>query len=202
MNFSTQLLLENSFPKSVFLNDVGPIIAMNEKYIQISGVLLTVFYAVFIAWIYIAEPQSLDEFPAKAQTTIDNVTTKTQIAIGTYEVDKARFDEGLKAFRADNFIAARDNFERADPEKRDAKTHFYIAYSFYRQGFGKVYNDDALFKQGLEQTNRVIASDKNFRSDDPDLKLKTPAELKNEFEEGLKVTASDFNPFKILRQRK
>ena len=175
---------------------------MNEKHIQISGILLAAFYAFLIAWLYIAEPKSLDELPAKAQTTIDNVTTKTQVAIGTYEVDKAKFDEGLKAFRADNFLVARDDFEKADAEKRDAKTQFYIAYSFYRQGFGKVYNDDALFKQGLEQINRVSALDRNFKSDDADLKLKTPVELKNEFEEGLKVTASDFNPFKVLRERK
>lgn len=175
---------------------------MNEKHIQILGVFLTVFYGIFIAWLYWAEPKSLEEVSAKAQTTIENVTTKTQVAIGTYEVDKAEFNEGLQAFRQDNFIVARDNFERADSEKRDAKTQFYIAYSFYRQGFGKLSSDDALFKQGLEQVNRVISLDKNFKSDDTDLKLKTPVELKNELEEGLRITASDFNPFKILRQRK
>ncbi len=175
---------------------------MNEKYIQILGIFLGSFYAVFIAWLYVAEPKSLDELPAKAQTTIENVTTKTQVAVGTYEVDRAKFDDGLKSFRADNFIAARDNFERADTEKRDAKTQFYIAYSLYRQGFGKVYNDDALFKRGLEQVSRVVALDKNYKSDDADLQLKTPVELKNEFEEGLKVTAGDFNPFKVLRERK
>ncbi|MDQ2747693.1 MAG: hypothetical protein M3T96_10600, partial [Acidobacteriota bacterium] len=152
--------------------------------------------------LYVAEPKSLDELPSKAQATIDNVTTKTQIAIGTYEVNQAQFDDGLKAFRADNFVAARDSFEKADVEKRDAKTQFYIAYSFYRQGFGKFYSDDALFKRGLEQINRVIALDKNFKSDDADLRLRTAAELKNEFEEGLKITASDFNPFKVLRERK
>lgn len=175
---------------------------MNEKHIQTTGILLTTVYAVFIVWLYAVEPKSLEELPIKAQTTIENVTTKTQIVVGTYEVDKQLFDEGLKAFRADNFILARDLFSRADPEKRDAKTQFYIAYSFYRQGFGRVSNDDALFKQGLEQINSVIALDKNFKSDDANLQLKTPVELKAEFEEGLKVTASDFNPFKVLRERK
>ncbi len=175
---------------------------MNEKHIQISGIVLAAFYAVFIAWLYVAEPKSLDELPSKAQATIENVTTKTQVAVGTYEIDRARFDEGLKAFRADNYIVARDNFARADAEKRDAKTQFYIAYSFYRQGFGRVSNDDTLFKQGLEQTNRVIALDPNFKSDDANLQIKTPVELKNEFEEGLKVTAGDFNPFKVFRERK
>ncbi|MBA4182859.1 MAG: hypothetical protein H0X49_02460 [Acidobacteria bacterium] len=175
---------------------------MNEKHIQALGIFLTAFYAIFIAWLYLVEPKSLEELPTKAQTTIENVTTKTQVAIGTYEVDQAKLNEGLKAFRADNFIVARDNFGKADTEKRDAKTQFYIAYSFYRQGFGKISNDDALFKQGLEQTNRVIALDKNFKSDDANLQIKTPVELKNEFEEGLKVTVSDFNPLKVLRERK
>ena len=175
---------------------------MKETHIQTLGISLTTFYIIFIAWLYLVEPKSLEELPTKAQTTIENVTTKTQVAIGTYEVDQAKFNEGLKAFRADNFIVARDNFEKADTEKRDARTQFYVAYSFYRQGFGKISNDDALFKQGLEQINRVIAADKNFKSDDADLQLKTPVELKNEFEEGLKVTASDFNPLKVLRERK
>ena len=175
---------------------------MKEKHIQILGVVVMAFYAIFIAWLYWAEPKNLDEVSAKAQTTIENVTTKTQVAIGTYEIDEAKFTEGLDAFRKDNFVVARDNFEKADPEKRDARTQFYMAYSFYRQGFGRISNEDALFKQGLEQTNRVIQLDKDFKSDDPTLQLKTPVELKNEFEEGLKVSASDFNPLRVLRERK
>ncbi len=175
---------------------------MKERHAQILGIAIASFYAIFIAWLYWVEPKSLEEVPGKAQESIENVTTKTQVAIGTYEIDQGKFNEGLRAFRQNNFIVARDDFQKADVEKRDAKTQFYIAYSFYRQGFGKVSNDDALFKQGLEQTNRVIALDKNFKSDDANLQLKTPVELKNEFEEGLKVTASDFNPLKVLRERK
>jgi len=175
---------------------------MKEKYIQILGIFLTLVYGFFVAWLYWAEPKNLGEVSIKAKETIENTTTQGQILIGTYEVDAAKFGDGLKAFRADNFVAARSFFENADPERRDAKTQFYIAYSFYRQGFGKVYNDDELFKKGLEQTNRALALDKNFKSDDADLKMKTAAELKNEFEEGLRVTADDFNPFKLTRERK
>lgn len=175
---------------------------MNEKHIQTIGISLTAVYAIFIAWLYLVEPKSLEELPSKAQTTIENVTTKTQIAIGTYEIDRAKFDDGLTAFRQDNFLVARDQFQKADPERRDAKTQFYIAYSFYRQGFGRISNDDALFKQGLDQINRVVLLDRNFKSDDANLQIKTPVELKNEFEEGLKITAGDFNPFKVLRERK
>jgi len=175
---------------------------MKKEHIQILGIVLAGFYGIFIAWLYWAEPKNLVEVSIKAQTTIENVSSKTQVAIGTYEVDNAKFSEGLDAFRKNNFIVARDNFEKADPEKRDVQTQFYIAYSFYRQGFGRFTNDDALFKKGLEQTNSVIALDKNFKSADENLQLKTPVELKNELEEGLKVTADDFNPLKVLRERK
>jgi hypothetical protein len=175
---------------------------VKEKHVHISSIVLTSCGIVFVAWLYLVEPKSLADASRKAQTTIETASAKTQVAIGTYEIDRAKFDEGLKMFRQNNFVAARDYFGRADPEKRDAATQFYIGYSFYREGFGKIYNDDALFKKGLEQTNSVVALDKNFKSDDADLQIKTPAELKNEFEEGLKFSASDFNPLKVLRERK
>ena len=175
---------------------------MKEKHIQISGIILAMLYAAFITWLYWAEPKDLLEVSTKAQTTIENVTTKTQVAIGTYEIDKAKFEDGLMYFYKENYVAARDNFEKADPERRDARTQFYIAYSFYRQGWGRISNDDALFKQGLEQTNRLITLDKNFKSDDVNLQIKTPVELKSEFEQGLQITADDFNPLKVLRERK
>jgi hypothetical protein len=175
---------------------------VKEKHIHISSIALTLCGGVFVAWLYLVEPKNLREISSKAQTTIENAATKTQVAIGTYEIDQAKFSEGLQVFRQDNFIAARTRFEQADPERRDARTQFYVAYSFYRQGFGTIYNDNALFKKGLEQTDFVISLDKNFRSDDQNLKIKTPDELKNEFEEGLKFTASDFNPLKVLFERK
>lgn len=161
---------------------------MKEKHIQILGIVLSIIYAGFIVWLYALEPKNLSE-----------VATKATVTVGAYEIDKAKFDEGWRLFRTENYVAARDFFNQADVEKRDSKVQFYIAYSFYRQGFGKVYNDDALFKQGLEQLARV---DVNFKSDDADLKLKTPAELKNEFNEGLQFTSSDLNPLKVLKERK
>lgn len=175
---------------------------MKKKSIQVLSILLVAVYGLFVAWLYWAEPKSLGEVTVKAKETVENVTTKGQVIVGTYEVDQTKFSEGLTAFRADNFVLARDAFSKADPERRDAKTQYYIAYSFYRQGFGRVSNDDELFKKGLEQTDFVIKLDKNFKANDENLKLQNPVELKNELEEGLKVTASDFNPMKVLRERK
>lgn len=175
---------------------------MNEKYIQIIGIFIAAVYAVFIVFLYAAEPRSLEEVSSKAVTTVENITTKGSVVIGTYEVDQARFNEGLAAFRSDNFVAARDSFEKADPEKRDSQTQFYVAYSFYRQGWGRVYSDDELYRSALEVLGRVSMLDANFRSDDNGLLLRTPAELRHELEEGLKVTADDLNPFKVFRERK
>lgn len=175
---------------------------MKVKYIQIIGTVIATLYGVFIIFLYAAEPRSLEEVTSKAISAVESTVNKGQAMTGTYEIDQARFGEGMAAFRADNFVLARDRFERADPERRDANTQFYIAYSYYRQGWGRVSNDDELFKSGLEALKKVPQIDPDFSSKDPNLQLKTAAELKNEFEQGLVVTADDFNPFKLVRERK
>lgn len=175
---------------------------MKENYIQIVGLGTAAIYAIFIVFLYAAEPRSLEELSTKAQSAVENTVTKGQFLTGTYEVDPVKFSAGMNAFRADNFVLARDSFERADPEKRDANTQFYIAYSYYRQGWGRISSDDALFKLGLESVNRVTALDRDFSSKDAGLTLKTPAELRNEFEEGMRVTPDDFNPLKVFSERK
>lgn len=175
---------------------------MKEKHIQILSVFLTAVYGLFVAWLYIAAPKSLEELPTKAQQTIEKATTTAQVITNTYEIDEKEFEQGLRFFRSENYIGARQSFAKADPERRDAQTQFYVAYSFYRQGWGRVSSDDALFNQGLATVNHVIALDDNFKSDDADLKMRTPAELKAELEQGLQTTIEDFNPLKVFRERK
>ena len=98
---------------------------------------------------------------------------------------------------------ARAAFQRADPAQRDPQTQFYIAYSFYRQGWGRVYNDDVLFKQGLETIDRAIALAPNQRLVvvDENLGMRTGDELKAELQRGLTRDASDFNPMRVFRRR-
>lgn len=166
---------------------------MQHKLIQSVGVAWTILYAFFVIWIYATEPRTFRE-----------VATGAQVVAGTYEVDREKFEEGLRLFRAEQFRAARDEWGRADPERRDARTQFYMAYAFYREGWGRVYNDDALFKQGVEAANRAISlsQDERLRVDDPDLQIHTPAELKAELEQGLERTVDDLNPLKVFRERK
>lgn len=175
---------------------------MKVKYIQILGIAISAVYFGFIAFLYLAEPRSLGDISIKAASTLQDVTTKGQIITGTYQVDQAKFSDAVRLFRQDNFVAARDLFQKADPERRDAATQYYIAYTYYRQGWGRVSNDDELFSAGLKQLDRVDEIDRNFVSTDDDLKLKRPAELRHELEEGIRVTLDDFNPARLVRERK
>jgi hypothetical protein len=165
---------------------------MQQKWIQIIGLALSVIYAAAIIWLYATEPRTFRE-----------VATGAQVAAGTYQVDQERFNSALALFRREQFRAARDEWQRADSAQSDPKTQFYIAYSFYREGWGRVYNDQTLFKQGLEAVNRAIAlSPTTLTVDDQDLQLHTAAELKAELEQGTERSWGDVNPLKVLRTRK
>ena len=166
---------------------------MQQKLIQIVGIAWTLVSASIIVWIYATEPRSFKE-----------VTTNTRVAAGIYEVNEEKLNNGLELFRRDQFHAARDVWASADPAQQDPRTQFYIAYAFYREGWGRVYYDDALFKQGLEAVNRAINLAPNgiFTVDDPSLQLHSAAELKTELEQGIERSWKDLNPLKLFRERK
>ena len=166
---------------------------MREPVIRVLGLTATVGYVVLIAWLFAQQPQSMAE-----------VTGGLSASVGAYRIDQQAFDDGLRLFRQDQFEAAVSAFERADTAKRDARTQFYIAYAYYRRGWSRFYHDDALFTKGLESVNRAIAVAPNGRIvvDDPDLQMHSGDELKAELEAGLRRDLDDFNPFRLLRERK
>ena len=165
---------------------------MQQRFIQIIGLVLSAIYAAAIIWIYATEPRTFKE-----------VATGAQVAAGTYQVDQEKFNAALTLFRREQFRAARDEWQRADSAQSDPKTQFYIAYSYYREGWGRIYYDQALFKQGLEAVNRAIAlSPGPLTVDDDNLQLHTAAELKAELEQGTESSLGDVNPLKVLRSRK
>jgi hypothetical protein len=166
---------------------------MQPNVIKSAGIAWTLLYAAFIVWIYATEPRTLRE-----------VRTGASVAAGTYSVDQARFDAARELFRREQYRAARDEWMRADPAARDARTQFYIAYAFYREGWGRVYNDDALFKQGIEAAERAINLSPGgaLTVDDAELKIHSAAELKAELQQGAEASVGDLNPLKIVRERK
>jgi hypothetical protein len=161
--------------------------------VRIAGLCVTILYGSLVIWLYAAQPQ-----------TVAQVTGGLASGVGAYHVDAQATADGLAFFRRDAFAEARAAFERADPAHRDARTQFYTAYSYYRQGWGRVYNDDALFRKGIEAVDLaiVLAPDHRLVVDDPDLAMRSADELKAELERGVTRDASDFNPLKVFRTRK
>ncbi|MEO8679055.1 MAG: hypothetical protein ABI665_08415 [Vicinamibacterales bacterium] len=166
---------------------------MREATTRGLGLAFAVAYAVFVGWLFVRQPQ-----------TIAQVTGGLSAAIGTYNVDAQALADGRRFFRNGQFVEARLAFARADPALRDAQTQFYIAYSFYRQGWGRLYHDDLLYTEGLAAIDRALALAPAGRLvvADPDLMMHTAEELKAELEAGVRRDASDFNPLRLLEVRK
>ena len=166
---------------------------MRESVIRGTGLVFTLGYAIFIAWLLLRQPATLAE-----------VTGGLSSAVGAYRVHQQSFDDGLRYFGNGDFVEARAAFDRADPGRHDALTQFYVAYSFYRQGWGRLYSDDVLFRQGLEAIDRAIAlaPDGRLVVEQPGQQIRTADELRAELEAGLRQDASDFNPMRLFRERK
>ncbi len=166
---------------------------VSSALVRVGGLVVTATYAAFLVWVYARQPR-----------TIGQITGGVAATVGAYTVDAANFDEGLRFFRRDHFVEARAAFERADPARQDALTQFYIAYSFYRQGWGRVYKDDALYRQGLEAVDRAIARAPGGRLvvGDGTLGMHTADELRAELQRGTQRSMSDLNPMKVLEPRK
>jgi len=166
---------------------------VREGVIRGVGLGVSLVYAVLIGWLFVRQPSSIAE-----------ATGGLSDAVGLYRVDEQAFADGVRYFRNDQFVEARAALDRADPARRDALTQFYVAYSFYRQGWGRLYSDDALFRQGLEAVDRAIAlaSGNRLVVEQPGQLIRTADELRAELEAGLRRDASDFNPLRVFRERR
>ena len=166
---------------------------MKHTAVRALGLAVSLRYAGFIAWVYAHQPKTVAELRGGLASSV-----------GAYEIDRNSFNQALQFFRADQFEAARAAFARADPARKDPTTQFYVAYSYYRQGWGRLYNDDALFRKGLEAVDHAIAVAPAGRIDvpDPSIDMRTADELRAELQRGLTRDASDLNPMRVLEKRK
>jgi len=167
--------------------------AVREQIVRGAGLVMAIAYASAITWTYVRQPY-----------TVAQVTGGLAASVGAYRIDSQAFADGLAFFKQDKFVEARAAFARADPAERDAVTQFYAAYSHYRQGWGRVYSDDALFGEGLKRVDLAIALAPAGRLvvEDPALQMHSADELRAELEAGLRRDASDLNPLRVMRQRK
>lgn len=166
---------------------------MREPYVRALGLVLSSGFALLIGWLLAARP-----------ATMAQVTGRLAASVGVYAIDAQAFADGLAFFRGDRFEEARAAFGRADRATRDPRTQFYIAYSYYRQGWSRFYHDDALYTQGLAAVDRAItlAPDGRIIVDDDNLQMHSADELKAELEAGLRRELSDFNPLRVAQPRK
>ena len=164
-----------------------------DRLTRLGGLIFTVAYAALIGWLFARQPQ-----------TVAQITGGLAATIGAYSVDEQAFADGLRFFRNDQFVESRMAFARADPAVRDARTQFYIAYSYYRQGWGRLYHDDVLYAEGLAAVDRALALAPGGRLvvDDENLQMRTGEELKAELEAGRRRDSADFNPMRVFRERK
>ena len=164
-----------------------------DRLTRLGGVVFTVAYAALIGWLFARQPQ-----------TVAQITGGLAATIGAYSVDEQAFADGLRFFQNDQFVESRMAFARADPAVRDARTQFYVAYSYYRQGWGRLYHDDALYAEGLAAVDRALALAPGGRLvvDDENLQMRTGEELKAELEAGRRRDSADFNPMRVFRERK
>ncbi len=166
---------------------------MREPVARGVGLAVVLGYGALIAWLFASQPRTMAEAVGGLSANL-----------GTYGVDDQAFADGLAFFRSDQFVEARSAFARADPAARDPATQFYLAYSFYRQGWHRTHHDDELFEQGLGHVERAIAlaPDGRLIVNDPTLGMRSADELEAELKAGLTRDASDFNPLRLLRVRK
>jgi hypothetical protein len=166
---------------------------VREEIVRGVGLAIAISYASMIAWVYARQP-----------ATLAQVTGGLASTIGAYRIDDQAFADGLAFFRRDQFVPARAAFSRADPAERDPRTQFYIAYSYYRQGWHRLYSDYHLFGEGLKTIDKAIALAPQGRLvvDDPDLSIRTGDELRAELLAGLTKDASDLNPLRVFGTRK
>jgi hypothetical protein len=160
---------------------------------RVFGLVFSAAYSALIVWLYASQPQ-----------TMAQVTGGLTSQVGAYRIEEQAFADGMAFFRRDAFVEARAAFARADPAQRDARTQFYIAYTFYRQGWGRVYSDNVLFAEGLAAIDRAIAlaPDHRLVVSDGELGMRTADELRAELQRGLTREISDFNPLRVFRARR
>ena len=166
---------------------------MHEPFTRVTGLVLVAAYGSFLGWLFATQPKTMVE-----------VVGGVAAGVGAYAVDSQAFADGLAHFRNDRFAEARAAFSRADPATRDARTQFYIAYSFYRQGWHRTHRDDVLYREGLSAVDRAIALAPGGRVvvDDSNLQMHSADELKAELARGLVTDASDLNPMRMFENRK
>ena len=153
--------------------------------VQISGLVIAILYASIIGWIYVRRPQSLAE-----------LKTQASVQANLYHISQENFDAAIKEFDAGDYNSAIGQFKLADPAEKDPSSQYYIAYSYYLLGRGRIFNDEDMFKRAIDAVNRCLDNAPNhiFETDRADLEIRNADTLRQKLVEGLKHTMPSLNP--------
>ena len=157
------------------------------------GLVVSLAYAAAIGWVYLHQPQTMAE-----------VRGGLASSVGVYRPDPIAFADGLRLLPSGSIRGGSPRVRSRGSAHRNPTTQFYVAYSFYRQGWGRVYADSALYARGLEAVDRAALASPTGHVvvDDPELQMHSSEELKAELQRGMTHELSDLNPMNVLRTRK
>jgi hypothetical protein len=156
-----------------------------KRPIQIAGLVITVLYGSFIVWVYARHPQTLAE-----------LKTQASIQANVYRINQPNFDEALKEFDSRDYNSAIGQLKLADPAQKDPTTQYYIAYSYYLLGRGRIFNDEVMFNNAIAAVDRCLdnSPDHIFEMDRTDLEIRNADTLRQKLIDGLKYTMPSLNP--------
>ena len=162
-----------------------PVLHVRVRVVRALGLVLSLRLPPPIVRVYVRQPATLPE-----------VAGSLTSSVGAYRIDSGPVRRWLGILPQGPFVEARDAFAQADPARQDASVQFYIAYAYLRQGWGRVYADDALYKAGQATLAhaRSLTPDNSITVNDPGLRLHTAEEVAAEFERGLTRELSDSEP--------
>jgi len=163
-----------------------------KRTIQVLGLATSVLYASFIVWVYARRPQSLAE-----------LKTQASIQANVYHINQQNFDEAIKEFDTGDYNSAIGQLKLADPAQKDPTSQYYIAYSYYLLGRGRIFNDEDMFNRAIEAIDRCLDNAPNhiFEIDRGDMEIKNADTLRQKLIEGLKHTMPSLNPLNWFTKR-
>jgi tetratricopeptide (TPR) repeat protein len=167
------------------------LIGLHRK-VWIACTSLTALYGFIIVWLYVHQPQSLSELKVQAS-----------VQANVYHVNEPNFDEAIKEFDSGDYNSAIGQFKLADPAQKDPASQYYVAYSYYLLGRGRIFNDEDMFNKAIEAVNRCLdnAPDHIFQLDRADLEIKNADTLRQKLVEGLKHTLPSLNPLNWFNKK-
>ena len=168
---------------------------VREDIVRGGGLVVTVFYALAIVWIYARQPETFAE-----------VSGGLASAIGAYRIDEQSFADGLDVLSKGSVRRPLEPLSHAPtrPNAMRGRSFTLPTATTAKDGTG-MYSDDQLYGEGLKVIDKAIALAPDGRLVVDDLELLDAQRRRiagRSSTAGLKRDASDLNPLRVFGTRK